>query len=167
MFLLFLLIITNIGCRRKAESSKDKKIILVDDSLVRGTTLKELISYIKEEGGAKEVHIRISCPPIMGPCFYGIDMSTVSELWAPKNIKKIDSEGNYDPKLLEKMAKEIGADSLIYNTIDGVVRSIGIERKDLCMACLDNNYPTEQGRKLFKKACTGAKNGTCAKRTYE
>ena len=95
-------------------------------------------------------------------------MSTINELWAPQYIKKIDPSGAYDQKLLNKMAEEIGADSLIYNTIDGVVRSIGIERKDLCLACLDQNYPTKTGKKLFERSCVACNERGCGKkRTYE
>src|SRR3989338_10306913 len=70
---------------------KGKKVILVDDSIVRGTTSRGIVRYIKKVGGAKEVHLRVSCPPIMAPCFYGIDMSTVSELLAPKYAKCLDN----------------------------------------------------------------------------
>ena len=61
-----------------------KRVILVEDSIVRSTTLANLLSFVKEQGGAKEVHVRVACPPIVAPCFYGIDMSTVKELFAPK-----------------------------------------------------------------------------------
>lgn len=148
------------------EIIRGKKVILVDDSIVRGTTLKELISYIRDEGGAKEVHIRVSCPPIMGPCFYGIDMSTVSELWAPKFIKRLDEHGNFDKKILKKMADDVGADSLIYNNVDGTVKSIGLKRLDLCLACLTTKYPTKIGKVLYEKACGQASNGTCVNRNF-
>ena len=64
---------------------------MVDDSIVRGNTTRQLVKYLKDEGKAKEVHLRISCPPIRGPCFYGIDMSTVSELLVPKYEKKVST----------------------------------------------------------------------------
>jgi len=149
------------------EIIKGKKIILVDDSVVRGSTLKELVTYLKKIGGAKEVHIRVSCPPIMGPCFYGIDMSTITQLWAPHFIKQQKPDGSYDRRILKEMAETIGADSLDYNTINSVARSIGIPRSDLCFACLDRKYPTPTGRKLFKISLENHKNGNDKKRTYE
>ncbi|MEK6958707.1 MAG: amidophosphoribosyltransferase [archaeon] len=117
---------------------KDKKVFLIEDSIVRGTTLKNLISYIKENGQPKEIHVRVSCPPIMHPCFYGIDMSTRKELIAAR--KKID-----------EIAKEIGADSLRYQSTEGMIKSIGLPQKDLCMACLNGEYPTEAGNKCSEK----------------
>ena len=88
----------------------------------------------------------------MGPCFYGIDMSTIGELWAPKFIKKLQSNGTFEKSALEAMAKSIGADTIIYNSISGMVKSIGIPHENLCTACLDRVYPTAYGRKLFKKS---------------
>src|SRR5262245_11434113 len=61
-----------------------KRVLLVEDTIVRSTTMKTLISQIRERGRAREVHVRVACPPIVAPCFYGIDMSTVTELFAPK-----------------------------------------------------------------------------------
>ncbi len=69
------------------EILQGKKVLLVDDSLVRGTTTKKIVTYLKEKGGAKEVHIRVSCPPIIGPCYYGVDMSTINELLVPRYLK--------------------------------------------------------------------------------
>jgi len=128
-----------------------KKIILVDDSVVRGTTTKQIIRYLKKEGKAKEVHLRVSCPPIRGPCFYGIDMSTVSELLVPQYEKKPVRE-EISEKTRAKIAKDVGADSLIYQTMPGLIKSIGLPKNKLCMACLNGNYPTSCGRMLFKKA---------------
>jgi len=142
-----------------------KKIILVDDSIVRGTTSREIVRYIKKVGGAKEVHLRISCPPIKAPCFYGIDMSTISELLAPRFEKKMDPK-KISEKTCKKIAKHLYADSLIYQTIPGLVRSIGLPKRDLCMACLNGDYPTPCGRMLFKKAHS-RKFRKKDKRTYE
>ncbi len=133
------------------EILKGKKIILVDDSIVRGTTTKQIIRYLKKEGGAKEIHVRVSCPPIRGPCFYGIDMSTVSELLVPGYEKK-PVKDDISKETCDKIAKDMGADSLIYQTIPGLIRSIGIPKNKLCMACLNGDYPTPCGRKLFRKA---------------
>jgi amidophosphoribosyltransferase len=105
---------------------KGRRIVLIDDSLVRGTTLKKNISMLRA-AGATEVHVLLTCPPIKWPCFYGIDMSTRKELAAAT-------------KSVEEIRKSIGADSLIYQTIDNLKKSIGVP---MCMACLDGDYPTE------------------------
>jgi len=147
-----------------SEIMEGKKVILVDDSIVRGTTSKMLIKYIKEVGKAKEVHMRISCPPIMAPCFYGIDMSTISELFAPNFNEVIDEE--LPQKVLDKMAKDIGADSLIYQKHSALVDALGFDKKDLCMACLNADYPTECGGKLYCQAVKNWKGGKDG-RTYE
>jgi len=147
-----------------------KKVILVEDSIVRGTTIKTLVQYIKKSGNAKEVHVRVSCPPIKYPCFYGIDMSTLSELIAPRHMKASITEqySGVSEKISEGIAKEIGADSLIYQTYDGLARAIGFEdgAKSLCTACLNADYPTEWGHKLLEKAQQNFEKHR-EKRTYE
>jgi len=146
------------------EILKDKKIILVDDSIVRGSTTKQIINYLKKAGGAKEVHIRISCPPIRGPCFYGIDMSTVGELLVPR-YEKEPKKGEVSKEIIDRITKDIGADSLKYQSISGLIKSIGKDPKDLCMACLNGDYPTLWGRKLYKKAWDNFRKGI-KERTY-
>ena len=146
------------------EIMKDKKVILVDDSIVRGSTTKQLITYIKKIGEAKEVHVRISCPPIRGPCFYGIDMSTVSELLVPK-YEKEPKNGEVSKEVVAQIAKDLGADSVKYQTIAGLVRSIGKPAKDLCMACITGEYPTPHGKKLYMKAWENFRKGV-KERTY-
>ncbi|WP_017980989.1 amidophosphoribosyltransferase [Methanocaldococcus villosus] len=106
---------------------KDKSIVLVDDSIVRGTTSKRIIEIVRK-AGAKEVHFRIGSPKIISPCYYGIDMSRKSELIA------VD-------KSEEEIAKIIGADSVGYISLEGLIKAIG--RKDLCLACLTGKYPTK------------------------
>ncbi|MCX6803476.1 MAG: amidophosphoribosyltransferase [Candidatus Diapherotrites archaeon] len=128
-----------------------KKIFLVDDSIVRGTTMKNLIVYIKKVGKPKEIHVRVSCPPIMWPCFYGIDMSSRSELIAAKY--------GIEDNAVENIRIEIGADSLIYQTQKGLIRGIGMPKDSLCLACLNGEYPTKMGEKLklfcgSGRACT-------------
>lgn len=145
---------------------KGKKVILVDDSVVRGATCKEIVKYLKEKGGAKEVHLRVSCPPIKAPCFYGIDMSTIGELLLPGYENPIDKDGTKE-EVLAKIAKDIGADSLIYATIPGLVNALKIPKKDLCLACLNGDYPTPAGKKRYAKALVAAKKGTEDKRNYE
>ena len=135
-----------------------KKILLVDDSIVRGNTTKQLVRYLKEEGGAKEVHLRITCPPIRGPCFYGIDMSTISELLVPKYEKKPVS-GNISKEVCAKIAKDVGAESLIYQSINGLIKSIDLPKNNLCTACITGEYPTLWGKKLFKKAWKNHRKG--------
>jgi amidophosphoribosyltransferase len=146
------------------ELTKDKKLIVVDDSIVRGNTSKKLVRFLRERGGAKEVHMRISCPPIVSPCFYGIDMSTFDELIAARNVK--DTALGPTEKERAMIAKEIGADSLIYNTIPNLVKSIGLPRSDLCLACLNGEYPTMCGKLTCKKAIENSKN-RIRKRAYE
>ena len=148
------------------EILKGKKILLVDDSIVRGTTSKQIVSFLKNIGGAKEVHLRVTCPPIKSPCFYGIDMSTVGELLAPKYEKKIDPEKTSE-EVCQKIAKDLGADSLIYQTIPGLVKSIGLPKNDLCMGCLTGNYVTPCGKSMYKKALSDFRLGRKTKRSYE
>jgi amidophosphoribosyltransferase len=104
-----------------------KRIVLVDDSIVRGTTLKRIVSILRS-AGAKEVHVRIASPPIKNPCLYGIDMQTSKEFIA-------------SDRGVEEIRKAIGADTLAYQTIDGLVKAISLERKSMCLACLNGDYP--------------------------
>jgi len=106
---------------------KDRKIVLSDDSIVRGTTMKNLINLLRK-AGAKEVHVRISCPPVRYPCFYGIDMQTEEEFIASK-------------KSVPEICKKIGADSLAYTSLEGLIKAIGIPKENLCLACLTGDYP--------------------------
>lgn len=112
-----------------------KRVLIVDDSIVRGTTLRKLVRVLKE-AGAKEVHVRIGSPPIIAPCYYGVDMKTRDEFVATK----LDVEG---------IRQMIDADSLAYISIEGMVRAIGIPADDLCLACVNGLYPTPiEGEKL-------------------
>jgi amidophosphoribosyltransferase len=136
----------------------------VDDSIVRGTTTKGIINYIKEAGKAREVHVRVSCPPIMAPCFYGIDMSSVSELFAPK-FHSLSKGLALPEKTLANMAKDLGADSLVYQSVQGLVKALGLPKENLCMACLNGKYPTHWGCKLYKRSLEGKQVHQC--RAYE
>ena len=107
---------------------KDKRILIVDDSIVRGTTLMKLIKMLKA-AGAKEVHVRIGCPPVIAPCYYGVDMKSRDQFIATTHS-------------VEEIRKEIGADSLAYISIKGLVEALGIPEEDLCLACVNNLYPT-------------------------
>ena len=142
-----------------------KRVLLVEDSIVRSTTMKALISQIRERGGAKEVHVRVACPPIIAPCFYGIDMSTINELFAPKFM---DSKDLTEAQEAE-MANVLGADSLRYLPVDAIARSVGVESSSLCQACVDGNYPTPAGRELYQLALNNQQSGDVLddSRTYE
>ena len=125
------------------EVIEGRKVFLVDDTLVRGTTLKTVIQDLREKGRVREVHVRIGNPPVRGPCFYGIDMPTVGELFANKFLNgNSPPNGALPPETLEKMAREIGADSLVYLPVDNLIKALEIPKDDLCLACLDTRYPT-------------------------
>jgi len=133
-----------------------KRILLVDDSIVRATTLKELLRLLRDRGKVKEIHVRIACPPIIAPCYYGIDMSTISELFAPNVM-----QGNViTPEEEQKMADLIGADSLRYLPVEAVAKCVGLPRENMCQACVDTIYPTPAGEKLYQLAVDEFKNGT-------
>jgi len=119
-----------------------KDVILLDDSIVRGTTTQQIVSLLRDKGGAKRVHLRISCPPIISPCYMGIDFPTKEELIAGR-FQKL-----YDKDYIEEIRKNIGADTLIYQTIDDLIRAIGKSESQLCLACLTGNYPLKSVRKL-------------------
>jgi amidophosphoribosyltransferase len=106
---------------------KDKRVVVVDDSIVRGTTSKKIIKMIREVGGAREVHMRISSPKTIGPCFYGIDTPTRNELIASTH-------------LVDEIKKFITADSLSYLSVEGL-RSVVPNPDDYCYACFTNDYP--------------------------
>ena len=125
-----------------------KRVLLVEDTIVRSTTMKALVRQLKERGRAREVHVRVACPPIVAPCFYGIDMSTIKELLAPNFMEGSE----ITPEIEAKMAAVIGADSLRYLPIKAIERSIGIERNSLCQACIDFEYPTPAGQELYQVA---------------
>jgi len=116
------------------EVLEGKKVVLIDDSIVRGTTLRGIVKLVKE-AGAKEVHLRITCPPIKAPCFYGVDMSTYSELIA--NEREVEDIKTY-----------LGANSLGYISIAGLKKALKLP---LCTGCLNEDYPTEAARKLAKE----------------
>ncbi len=108
---------------------KGKKVLLFDDSIVRGTTSGRIIKILKE-AGAKEVHMRVGCPPIKSLCKLGIDMPTDRELAASN-------------KSVEEVRKMIGADSLRYLKLRGLEEAIGLKKKKLCTGCLTAKYPVE------------------------
>ncbi|MGE3805864.1 MAG: amidophosphoribosyltransferase [Gemmataceae bacterium] len=138
-----------------------KRVLLIEDTIVRSTTMKSLLRELRDTGGAREVHVRVACPPIVAPCFYGIDMSTVRELFAPRFMRgsaPTDDE-------LAIMSAEIGADTLRYLPVDALARCIDLDESRLCRACVTGQYPTETGEKLYQLALRNrsSSNG----RTYE
>ncbi len=144
------------------EVLQGKRVLLVEDSIVRSTTMQALLHHVRERGGAKEIHVRVACPPIIAPCFYGIDMSTVKELFAPRFMKgRRPTESEQDA-----MAKELSADSLLYLPLEAVARCIGLDADHLCRACITAEYPTAAGERLYQLALIERKNGNGC-RTYE
>lgn len=144
------------------EILEGKKVILVEDTIVRSTTMKALIQHMREKGGAKEIHVRVACPPIIAPCFYGIDMSTIGELFAPRFM---NGRPILDLETESRMAQALMADSLRYLPIAAIARAVGLDADDLCQACVTTEYPTEKGRELYQIAL--AKKDGSAGRTYE
>jgi amidophosphoribosyltransferase len=104
-----------------------KRVVLVDDSLVRGTTSRKIVKMVKA-AGAKEVHMRISCPPTISPCFYGVDTPRRSELIAATHT-------------LEEIQKYIGADSVGYLSLEGMLSAVGTQRTSYCTSCYTGQYP--------------------------
>lgn len=115
---------------------KGKKVIVVEDSIVRGTTSRIRIKTIRE-AGTKEIHMRVSCPPIRFPCFYGIDFPTKKELIASSNS-------------VEWIRDFIGADSLEYLSLEGMLKAMPLQKNEFCTACFTGDYPTKLPKKLGK-----------------
>ncbi len=141
-----------------------RRILLVEDSIVRSTTMRVLISKIRELGKVKEIHVRVACPPIIAPCFYGIDMSRIRELYAPPFIaKNLSSED-----MFAEMAADLGADSLRYLPVEAIARAIGKPASNLCQACITGDYPTPWGQKLYQVALDNyEREADGVERTYE
>ena len=146
------------------EVLEGKRVFLVEDSIVRSTTMKVLLDRIREQGGAKEIHVRVACPPIVSPCFYGIDMSTIDELFAPKFLQG----GPLTDEAQEEMARTLGCDSLRYLPVSAIARAIELPSSELCQACITGEYPTPHGQALFNIAVAnkGKPSGDDS-RTYE
>ena len=111
------------------DAIKDKKIVLIDDSIVRGTTSKKLLDLVKEAEPA-EIHFLVGCPPVISPCYYGVAMATKKELIAANTT-------------IEEIQEELGIDTLGYITLDALVEAIGMPKENLCLGCLNEEYPTE------------------------
>ena len=109
------------------EVVRDRRLVVVDDSIVRGTTTKQIVALLRKAGAA-EVHVRISAPPIFHPCFYGIDTQIETELIAATHS-------------LPEIREFIGADSLAYLSIRGVLAALDLPYEGFCFACFDGHYP--------------------------
>lgn len=133
--------IRDIGVKIKLnpqpEILKNKRVIVIDDSLVRGTTSQKIINLIRQ-AGAKEVHLRIASPPTTGPCYYGVDTPQKSELIASHNT-------------LEDIRKFIGADTLAYLTENGLWQALNSGPESFCAACFNGDYPTRLKNVEIKK----------------
>jgi amidophosphoribosyltransferase len=124
--------IRNFGVKVKLNPVREilqgKRVVLVDDSIVRGTTSKKIVQIIRAVG-AKEIHLRITAPPILAPCYYGIDIPTRGELIA-------------STKSVEEIRKFIGADTLGFLSLDAVLKSVE-DNRQYCTACFTDLYPTD------------------------
>ncbi len=124
--------IRSFGVRLKLNPIRDliagKRVILVDDSIVRGTTSKKIVEMVRE-AGAREVHMRISCPPTVSPCYYGVDTPRKADLIAAQMS-------------VEQVRRYIEADSLGYLSMEGMLQAIGFEPDSSCVACWNGKYPT-------------------------
>lgn len=106
---------------------KDKRVVLVDDSIVRGTTIRQIVQLVRS-AGAREVHVRVGSPPIRAPCYFGIDMKTRDQFAATG-------------RTIDEIGKMITADSIGYISVEGLVEAIGLASGDLCLGCLTEEYP--------------------------
>jgi len=106
-----------------------RRVILVDDSIVRGTTSRKIVRMVRS-AGAREVHLRISCPPTISPCFYGVDTPVEKELIAANAT-------------LEEIRKYVEADTLGYLSLGALREAVDDTKLDFCYACYTGNYPTE------------------------
>ena len=132
-----------------------KRVFVVEDTIVRSTTMRALVSQIFERGGAKEVHVRVACPPIVAPCFYGIDMSSVGELYAPKFLGGPacpDWTGTPTPEQEAAMAETLGANTLRYLSVDAIAAATELAGDRLCRACINCDYPTPAGERMYELA---------------
>ena len=125
--------IRHFGVKVKLNPVKElltgKRVVLIDDSIVRGTTSRKIVKMVRA-AGAKEVHVRISCPPTLSPCFYGIDTPTKKELIASSHT-------------VEEIAKYIEADSLAYLSLPGLIRAVAGKGSEFCTACYTGQYPID------------------------
>ena len=136
---------TKIKLNPVRSSIKGKRIVLVDDSIVRGTTLRKITKMLRETG-AKEIHVRISSPPHRWPCYYGIDFPTRKELVASDHTR-------------DEVRRHLGVDSLEYISLEGLMKSVRSVGADFCMACFDGRYPLPVSKDHSKESLEGAVHG--------
>jgi amidophosphoribosyltransferase len=117
----------NVKLSPLPEQVRGRRLVVVDDSIVRGTTTKQIVALLRRSG-AREIHLRISAPPIYHPCFYGIDTQIETELIAASHS-------------VEQIRAFVGADSLAFLSIGGVLEAVGLPRERFCFACFDGRYP--------------------------
>jgi len=117
---------------------KDKRVIIVEDSVIRGTTGKSRVASLRN-AGAKEVHMVVSCPPTKYACYYGIDFPSTDQLIASSNDTK-------------KIAENLGLDSIYYLSKEGLVEATGLSKKSFCLACYDGIYPVPPDLNFSKDA---------------
>ena len=129
-----------------SETIVGKRLIVVDDSIVRGTTTPKVVAMLKR-AGAKEVHLRICAPPIRHPCFFGVDMATRWELIAAQ-------------KTIPEIRDAIGADSLGYISIDGLIEAVDLPKEIFCLACFTGEYPTPVQLEMDKLALEAIPSGS-------
>ena len=111
------------------------------------------------------MHVRVACPPIIAPCFYGIDMSTLGELFAPRFVPR-DYDGAPSGRTLARMARKLGVDSLRYLRVPDLDGCLRVEGRDLCKGCVTGCYPSDWGNRLMKAARRNLSMGEDG-RTYE
>ncbi len=121
-----------------ADVVRGKRVVVVDDSIIRGTTSRRRVSALRA-AGAREIHLRISCPPTMHPCFFGIDFATRAELIAAN-------------KSIDEIRQYVGADTLGYMSIDGLLSPFGAHAPHYCTACFSGKYPVDVSRMSGKQA---------------
>ena len=128
-----------------------ERLVVVDDSIVRGTTTPSVMRILRK-AGAKEIHMRICAPPIRYPCFFGVDMATRRELIAAQ-------------KSIPEICKFIGADTLGYLSIEGLIKAVGLPKENFCLACFTGDYPIpvqlEMDKLALETIAAGQKGNVC------
>ncbi len=141
--------IRNFGVKLKLNPIRGliegQRVILVDDSIVRGTTSRKIVRMVREVG-AKEVHVRISCPPTISPCYYGVDTPTREELIASSNTP-------------EEICKFLGADSLGYVSLPALRRAVSDTEGKFCTSCYTGVYPTDLVQLEVREGASNGKSG--------
>jgi amidophosphoribosyltransferase len=149
--------IRNFGVKLKLNPVRTliegKRVVLVDDSIVRGTTSRKIVRMVRE-AGAKEVHVRISCPPTISPCYYGVDTPTREELIASSSTP-------------EEICKFVGADSLGYLSLAGLKQAVNDTKGDYCTSCYTGVYPTDLVQLEVRRGAASGKAGGAANSNNE